>query len=938
MGIMSLLDDQVKHGSRASDTAWLRSMNYAFTKQNSKTFNRCYKKDRIRKDIFTVTHFAGDVTYFIDKFVEKNKDRLPDTMVLCMRSSINVNLATLFANDEVEEMSTALSGTGEGRKSMNSSERRASLKRAQRKARATVALSRPRKARGTFRGNIGTLGYKFKDQLKELQTSLDATQPHFIRCVKPNSLKMSTFNEKKLGQSFDSHLSLRQLKYSGLFEVVRIRRAGFWFRSTHRSFAQRYRVLAPSIVPSNPEQIRAVNWYDVATKLIQTIERKYPHAACNDSRPWAVGKTKVFVRSCPIREELEKLRLGVMRKHVCLIQACVRMIVVKNRAQKMRAALISLDQAMEHMDESEFKSACLECSKFYTLNRHVVIATKKMVEIKELIRQREVITKGMKKAMIERRIDLLDIAIEKANNFTNINPTATFKNLQHCESMKKIIKRELEVYQKLRNACMMVRRGGEGGGGRDNELKTILDEACSLGLDGSGGSSDAATSTTTTTAVVEWRGDKNARLWCDLSKSVIALSEIVTSRSPLRSVITNIEKCEMFVNQATLSITRVESAEGSAAEKNDLELEEVRTLMKDSHTICLRAKATSKFLLQLEERTLKSVENRDMGMLKTHIHESEILLSTLEIDSKTGQSLHSSSGALSGSPSDTTTDDGDTTSMTSTTSTTSTDDGQSDIVKVAVERMTAPLVTSLVKARRALERIEREYDLLQQVIHATKTQDERRLVSSLQECSDLSLDPNDYPEIQRGQLLLERLQHAARLRSRVEELSSSGNVGRQYTEMVELLGECRKIQYRTHATDSLSREVASLVVQCRTRRFLAKRRAMSLRTSLFELEKSMSLQNVEAIVASALRVRTLLGPGGEERAEVRHARFAITFLQNKERVIRDVARAETMLETSRATTYSMTVRNLFSFSLFSFSSFFFFFFQVCCCGVVLTLI
>ena len=98
MGIMSLLDDQVKHGSRASDTAWLRSMNYAFTKQNSKTFNRCYKKDRIRKDIFTVTHFAGDVTYFIDKFVEKNKDRLPDTMVLCMRSSINVNLATLFAN------------------------------------------------------------------------------------------------------------------------------------------------------------------------------------------------------------------------------------------------------------------------------------------------------------------------------------------------------------------------------------------------------------------------------------------------------------------------------------------------------------------------------------------------------------------------------------------------------------------------------------------------------------------------------------------------------------------------------------------------------------------------------------------------------------------------------------------------------------------------
>ena len=45
----------------------------------------------------------------------------------------------------------------------------------------------------------------------------------------------------------------------------------------------------------------------------------------------------------------------------------------------------------------------------------------------------------------------------------------------------------------------------------------------------------------------------------------------------------------------------------------------------------------------------------------------------------------------------------------------------------------------------------------------------------------------------------------------------------------------------------------------------------------------------------------------EERKEVKHARYAITFLQNKERVLRDVARAAAMLETSRATTYAMGV-------------------------------
>ena len=37
---------------------------------------------------------------------------------------------------------------------------------------------------------------KFKDQLKELHTSLMATTPHFIRCIKPNMFKVGVKDDQ----------------------------------------------------------------------------------------------------------------------------------------------------------------------------------------------------------------------------------------------------------------------------------------------------------------------------------------------------------------------------------------------------------------------------------------------------------------------------------------------------------------------------------------------------------------------------------------------------------------------------------------------------------------------------------------------------------------------------------------------------------------------
>ena len=57
-------------------------------------------------------------------------------------------------------------------------------------------------------------------------------QPSYIRCIKPN--------ENKSPKEFDMEMTMHQIKYLGLYENVRIRRAGFAFRQTFEMFLERY--------------------------------------------------------------------------------------------------------------------------------------------------------------------------------------------------------------------------------------------------------------------------------------------------------------------------------------------------------------------------------------------------------------------------------------------------------------------------------------------------------------------------------------------------------------------------------------------------------------------------------------------------------------------------------------------------------------------------
>jgi len=97
--------------------------------------------------------------------------------------------------------------------------------------------------------------------------------PYFVRCVKPNKNKSS--------DEFDVDLVLAQLRYSGMLETIRIRRAGYPVRIAYKDFVFRYKVLLDRAKETDIKK---------ATQLIMT--KTWP-----GKEDYQMGKTKLFMRN-----------------------------------------------------------------------------------------------------------------------------------------------------------------------------------------------------------------------------------------------------------------------------------------------------------------------------------------------------------------------------------------------------------------------------------------------------------------------------------------------------------------------------------------------------------------------------------------------------------------------------------------------------------------
>ncbi|CAL4066391.1 unnamed protein product [Meganyctiphanes norvegica] len=234
---------------------------------------------------FGICHYAGVVNYSVTGWLEKNKDPLNDTLVEQLKNSDNALLVDLFADHP-------------GQPTETSKERMA----------------------GKKAGGFKTVSSGYRDQLGSLMKTLNATQPHFIRCIVPN--------ETKTPGLLDAHLVMHQLTCNGVLEGIRICRKGFPNRIMYPEFLHRYKILASkemSVIPESNKSARA------CLEKVGLPEEKF-----------RIGKTKVFFRA-GVLGELEEIRDERLFQIITWVQAWMRAHFSRiefKKLQEQRLALI----------------------------------------------------------------------------------------------------------------------------------------------------------------------------------------------------------------------------------------------------------------------------------------------------------------------------------------------------------------------------------------------------------------------------------------------------------------------------------------------------------------------------------------------------------------------------------------------------------------------
>uniref|UniRef100_A0A672T5R7 Unconventional myosin-X-like n=1 Tax=Sinocyclocheilus grahami TaxID=75366 RepID=A0A672T5R7_SINGR len=165
-----------------------------------------------------------------------------------------------------------------------------------------------------------TVSSQFRDSLHALMATLSASNPFFVRCIKPNM--------EKNANKFDADVVLNQLRYSGMLETVKIRRAGFPVRRTFQDFLSRYTMILRDKNHTVDERMKCA---DLLTKYDVT------------KKEWQLGKTKVFLKEA-LEQRLEKEREEVRTAAGMVIRAHILSYVARKNYKKVRTSTITIQK------------------------------------------------------------------------------------------------------------------------------------------------------------------------------------------------------------------------------------------------------------------------------------------------------------------------------------------------------------------------------------------------------------------------------------------------------------------------------------------------------------------------------------------------------------------------------------------------------------------
>ncbi|TMW94733.1 hypothetical protein EJD97_009863 [Solanum chilense] len=291
-GIIALLDEACM---------FPRSTHETFAEKLYQTFkdHKRFSKPKLSRTDFTVCHYAGDVTYQTEYFLDKNKDYV-----------VPEHQATLIAS----------------------------------KCPFVSGLFPPLPEDSSKQTKFSSIGARFKQQLQSLLETLNATEPHYVRCVKPNNLLKP--------EIFENQNVLQQLRCGGVLEAIRISCAGFPTRKAFDEFLSRFKVLAPEVLNGRIDEVAACE------RLLEKSGLK----------GYQVGKTKVFLRAGQM-PELDTRRNEVLGKSAIIIQGKVRSYYARKKFLLLRASAIQVQAVCRGQTERALyecmrrEAACLRIQK-----------------------------------------------------------------------------------------------------------------------------------------------------------------------------------------------------------------------------------------------------------------------------------------------------------------------------------------------------------------------------------------------------------------------------------------------------------------------------------------------------------------------------------------------------------------------------------------------
>lgn len=202
---------------------------------------------------FTIKHYAGDVKYKVDGFCFKNMDNLFESLKDVMRTSQNEFVNYLWQGDE----------------------------------------------QGSRRAPT-TSSTKIRKSAKALVESLMQCAPHYIRCIKPNESKSPMFMEEKR--------TIHQVKYLGLVQNIKVKKAGYSYRAPYQAFLKQFYLLDSANAQNYQNALGGygANAMGAAKNLCDYLSKNHPNEIPRNE--WAFGQTKIFVSTPSTIFFIEELR------------------------------------------------------------------------------------------------------------------------------------------------------------------------------------------------------------------------------------------------------------------------------------------------------------------------------------------------------------------------------------------------------------------------------------------------------------------------------------------------------------------------------------------------------------------------------------------------------------------------------------------------------